>query len=49
MITLLAQLHAYQPGYPEMPFVTMGRQVVREFGRFAAQLQGPPADTMQDL
>ncbi|KAL2209279.1 hypothetical protein CC79DRAFT_669978 [Sarocladium strictum] len=39
MATLLAHMHLYQLGYPEMPVITYGRKVCHELVRLAAQAQ----------
>jgi hypothetical protein len=44
MATLLAHMHAYQTGYPEMPIVTTGRTICREVIRLAAQAQAQAQD-----
>ncbi|KAK0390735.1 hypothetical protein NLU13_0238 [Sarocladium strictum] len=43
MVTLLAHMHMYQIGYPEMPIITFGRRICTEIVKLAAQAQAQNA------
>jgi hypothetical protein len=45
MATLLAHMHTYQVGYPEMPVITFGRRFCLEAVRLAAQAQAQSPTT----